>query len=311
MVLCIIGLVVFGILGIFSAKYRQLAREAFECVFRMAQFKPCQGGFDDKIRREILSKAFQVHPSFAKYVNRYFGLLSWIFVVSFVISLFFTGQGIYNYAIYGNCNGPQGGFCIFDPFGGTEPSTSGTCPVVGAEGRSLNYPEELGKHNIGPTDAKVALVEVGCFNCPYTKQAEPIVKQILIKYSGKIKFVFKHLPLLGHPFANESVMAADCADEKGKFWEYKDLLFENQDAIKNEGVKKLAGLAGSLGLDKGEFEACIVSGRYMGDLETELKDGIRMGIYGTPTFFVNQKAVVGPQSFETLSSLIDAELKSG
>ncbi len=306
MVLCIIGLVVFGILGIFSAKYRSLAKEAFGCVWNMARLRPCQGTLEDRIRREILSKAFRVHPTLAKYVNRYFGLLSWLFVAAFFLSVFLAGQGIYNYAVYGNCNGPQGGFCIFDPLNSGQQANE--CVLPGASTTNLRKPIDLGHHLQGPADAKVMLIEIGCYTCPFTKMAQPAVTSALKKYEGKIRFAFLPFPLPNHAYSTESGEAAECANEQGKYWEYHNALFERQGEVRDGGMPELKQIAKSVGLDVMQFDACLDTGKYKAHVQNDFQYGISIGVYGTPTFFINGQAFVEPLTEQKLSSLIEAEL---
>ncbi|MFH1443040.1 MAG: thioredoxin domain-containing protein [Candidatus Micrarchaeota archaeon] len=308
MVLCIIGLVVFGVLGIFSAKYRSLAKEAFECVFRMAQLKPCQGGLDDRLRRGILSRTFKISPILTKYVNKYFELLSWLFVALFLISTFFIIQGLYNYALYGNCNGPDSNaFCIFDPLGSNQPHEN-ECLVPGLSNNTLMAPSDLGSHIIGPIDAKITLIEVGCYTCPYTKQAQPNVGEIRKKYGDKIRFVFKPFPLPSHNFSMESSEAAECAADQGKFWEYHQALFDNQEKVRSGGISSLTELARQLGLNEGSFNVCLIDGKYKTEIEKSFGEGVAEGIYGTPTFFINGRPIIGPSSVNELSRIIDEEL---
>ncbi len=114
--ICLLGLIVFGILGIFSVSHRQIAKEAFDCVFRRITLRPCQTGFDQKMKTHIVSKLMGL-PKLAKITYKYFELISWAFTISLIISLLLVGHGIYNYAVYGNCNGPHSqDFCIFAPF---------------------------------------------------------------------------------------------------------------------------------------------------------------------------------------------------
>jgi hypothetical protein len=116
MVVCIIALAVFGVMGIFSAKYRRMAKEAFRCVFRMVQLKPCDTGFDQKIKSGVTSKLMRF-PSAAKFVYNNFNLISWIFVATFFVSIAGIFYGLYNYIIFGNCNGPTGGICVYNSAG--------------------------------------------------------------------------------------------------------------------------------------------------------------------------------------------------
>ena len=103
MVLCIIALIVFSILGIFSGYYRGLAKDAFKCVFLMIQFKPCEVGLEEKIKTKITSK-LMVIPSLARFFYKNFKIISWIFTISFFASLFYSAYGIYNLLVIGRCD---------------------------------------------------------------------------------------------------------------------------------------------------------------------------------------------------------------
>jgi len=113
--ICIVALPVLLILGIFSMRYRILAKEAFDCIFTMVTFRPCRSKLDQRIKAGVTGKLMKYHPGFAKFIFKNFEILSWIFVALFALSLVFSALGIVNYALYGNCNGPQpGAFCIIN-----------------------------------------------------------------------------------------------------------------------------------------------------------------------------------------------------
>ena len=103
MVLCIVALVVFSILGIFSGHYRGLAKDAFKCVYRMVTFKPCDVQLETKIKTKITSK-LMVIPSLARSFYKYFKPISWIFTISFFASLIYSAYGIYNLLAIGRCD---------------------------------------------------------------------------------------------------------------------------------------------------------------------------------------------------------------
>lgn len=113
MVVCIVAMIVFGIMGIFSAKYRVYAREAFSCVFRMVTFRPCQMQFDEKIRAKLVAR-LSSKPAMAGFIYKYFKLISWLMVIITLVSLALTAQAVYNLAAYGTCD-PVTGDCIFAP----------------------------------------------------------------------------------------------------------------------------------------------------------------------------------------------------
>ena len=114
--ICIVALVVLSILGIFSAANRKLAKEAFDCVFKRITFRVCDTGFDEKARIKILAKISKISPFFAKKINKNFEIFSWILFVLMISSAIWTGYGVYNFYMYGSCNGlNQTGICVFDP----------------------------------------------------------------------------------------------------------------------------------------------------------------------------------------------------
>jgi uncharacterized membrane protein/glutaredoxin len=115
MVICIIALVVFSILGIFSARWRRPAKEAFDCVFKMVQLKPCDTKFDERIKSKVTAKLMRF-PTLAKSFYKYFKVFSWIFVITFFASMIYTAYGIYNLIVYGSCQ--PGSDCILSQEGG-------------------------------------------------------------------------------------------------------------------------------------------------------------------------------------------------
>jgi len=115
MVLCIIAFFVFAVLGIFSAKYRAYARESFSCVFRMVTLRPCDTGFDQKLKMNIISNMFNHSPRVANYTYRHFKALSWVFAVLMLVSLVYSAYGLYNLAVHGTCDPANPQNCVFTP----------------------------------------------------------------------------------------------------------------------------------------------------------------------------------------------------
>ena len=105
--ICVIVLIVFGILGIFSASHRKIAGEAFRCVFRQSTFRKCDSGIDIKIKSSLVAKLMKFNQPIAKLVYKRFGLLSWIFTILFLVSIIWTGVVAYNIIVYNNCYGPN------------------------------------------------------------------------------------------------------------------------------------------------------------------------------------------------------------
>src|SRR4030043_1357892 len=122
MVICIVALVVFSILGIGSLRYRRLAKEAFDCTFRMITFRPCKTKLDERIRARLTAKLMKT-PKVAKFLYKNFNILSWIFVIMFFASLGYSAYGVYNLAAHGTCD-PNSDNCPF----------ATKAPVCGCEG---------------------------------------------------------------------------------------------------------------------------------------------------------------------------------
>lgn len=130
MVVCIIALVAFAVLGIFSARYRKLAKEAASCTFKKMTFRPCDTGLDVRIKSHFTSKLIN-HPKTAKFVHNYFDGIMTVMFILMIVSLAFTGyygfKGVYNYVQFGNCNGPNSDdICIFKEVATAHPSLVGT-----------------------------------------------------------------------------------------------------------------------------------------------------------------------------------------
>lgn len=156
----------------------------------------------------------------------------------------------------------------------------------------------------GPEDAAVTIIEFSDFQCPYCGRFfQQTLPQLMAQYGDRIRFVYRDFPLDQiHPFARGAAIAAECADDQGKFWEYHDLLFSNQQALSGADLKSYAD---RLGLDTEAFAACVDDSRYNDEVNADLRDGLQAGVTGTPTFFINGRRVVGAQPLQTFQAIID------
>ena len=121
---------VFGIMGIFSATHRQLAKEAFDCVFRMVTLRPCNSSFDQKMKGKIVGKLINRSPKAAGFVNKNFKILSGLMVIIFFVSMIYSGYAIYNLGIHGTCTPENPEMCVFTPDQTTD-STCDECGILG------------------------------------------------------------------------------------------------------------------------------------------------------------------------------------
>lgn len=160
----------------------------------------------------------------------------------------------------------------------------------------------------GSPDAPVTIVEYSEFECPYcgvyARDTYPQIYRAYIE-TGKVKYVFRHLPLDFHANAQKASEAVECAGAQGKFWEYHDVLFTNQSALDVTSLKKYAG---DLGLDTVIFDSCLDSGAMAEEVARDLNEGKGYGVTSTPSFFVNGLKLKGAQPFSAFQELIEAEL---
>lgn len=161
---------------------------------------------------------------------------------------------------------------------------------------------------LGSKDASVTIIEFSDFQCPFCEkfftQTFPQIKKNYIQ-TGKIKYVYRDYPLDIHQYANKAAQAAKCGDEQGKFWEFHDKIFENQNSLNNESFSQFAK---ELGLNTNEFNNCLDSGRKVQNVLKDFQDGNSYGVTGTPTFFINGKELVGAQPYEVFQQIIEEKL---
>jgi protein-disulfide isomerase len=149
----------------------------------------------------------------------------------------------------------------------------------------LTVPVSERDHVIGPETAAVTLVEYGDYECPYCGAAHPAVKQVLRLLGDEARFAYRHFPLSQiHPHAVQAAEAAEAAGAQGRFWEMHDLLFANQRAL---GLDHFLVFADALGLDLERFTADLEEHTYQPRVREDFMSGVRSGVNGTPTFFVN------------------------
>jgi predicted DsbA family dithiol-disulfide isomerase len=150
----------------------------------------------------------------------------------------------------------------------------------------------------------VTITEFSDFQCPYCKRAASVVEQLRQTYGARVKFVFKQMPLPMHKQAFKAAQASVCAGKQGKFWEYHDRLFAASDL----SVDVLNRTSAEVGLHSTAFSQCLESQASRAIVEKDMAEAERLGVNGTPTFFVDDKAVTGATTFAALKQKIDGAL---
>ncbi|MBN1965427.1 MAG: DsbA family protein [Anaerolineae bacterium] len=163
---------------------------------------------------------------------------------------------------------------------------------------------------IGPEDAPIVVVEFSDYRCPYCARFhEQTLYPLLEQYEGQIRLVYRDFPVVG---GEQAALASECADDQGMFWEYHDLLFENQQSLSSESA--LVELASQLDLDIDEFTTCLTDSVHEPEIEGDFADAVSYGLRGTPSFFINGRLLVGAQPLSAFTAVIDdllAELPVG
>ena len=166
---------------------------------------------------------------------------------------------------------------------------------------------ELGGAPIrGEKRARVTIVEWSDFQCPFCSRANATLATVMQKYKGRVRLVFKHLPLPFHDHAHLAAEASLEANAQGKFWELHDKLFANQQRLERAD---LDAYAAAIGLDLDRWKTALDGGKWKQRVDDDAKQGAALGASGTPTFFINGRILVGAQPVERFSARIDEELK--
>lgn len=168
---------------------------------------------------------------------------------------------------------------------------------------TLKVPVSIEDHIQGPEYAPVTLVEYGDYECPHCGRAHPIVQRVQKHFGSRLRFVFRNFPLSEmHPHAESAAEIAEFAGTEGKFWEMHDRLFQNQSRL---GGLLYAELAHQLHLSKEELGEALETGEYKNRVHADFIGGVRSGVNGTPTFFINGHRHDASIEFEDLVSAIE------
>ena len=169
---------------------------------------------------------------------------------------------------------------------------------------TLTIPVGPKDHVKGPEKAPITLVEYGDFQCPYCREAYPIVKQLQEKLGPHLRFVFRNFPLTRiHQFAQHAAEAAEAAAAQGAFWQMHDRLFERQFALEDENLLEYAR---DLGLDADRLGGELTAGTHRNRVRDDFMSGVKSGVNGTPTFFINGVRHDGSYDVETLLGALEA-----
>ncbi len=169
---------------------------------------------------------------------------------------------------------------------------------------TVSGPDDLAK---GDVKAPITIIEFSDFECPYCRRAQETLIKVQATYGDKVRMIFRHYPLPFHAKAPKASEAAQCAADQGKFWPMHDALFDEKNTLE---VAELKTAAKTLGLDMALFDKCLDGDQHAARIQADSMEGKKLGVTGTPTFFINGVRLVGAQPFIKFKSIIDEELKA-
>ncbi len=295
---CVVALIVLGIMGIFSAANRALAKEAFDCVFRRITLRPCTTGFDEKIKAKVLGSVITRSEAAARVINKNFELISWVFFLLFLASGIYTVRGVFLFYTTGSCNGLNAtAFCVFDPTGqNNQVSTvSSSCYATPPTEKDLTL--ATANFSSFPAVNQAAaekIIFIGCYACDYTREAYPVIRGLANKYNASLTYAdfptkekTDYLSRVGY-----------CANQQdpARFWKLNDALFATPKAdLENTDV--IQKLMADAGLDTGKMNTCISDTATEKTVQGQLNEIKKTKFYGTPTIFINGTPLVGPKPY--------------
>lgn len=174
---------------------------------------------------------------------------------------------------------------------------------IGIPHSKLTLPAPGRDHVQGSTEAPIQLLEYGDYQCPFCGEVYPVVKAVQQRLGDNLCFAFRNFPMANmHPHAMHAALAAEAAGEQGRFWEMHDTLFEDQQALEDIN---LAEYADALGLDARRVMAEVLEGTHMPRVREDFRSGVRGGVNGTPSFFINGMRYDGARGLDPLLAAIN------
>jgi protein-disulfide isomerase len=159
----------------------------------------------------------------------------------------------------------------------------------------------------GPATAPVTIIEFSDYECPYCRRAAPLVEALLKEYEGRVRFIYRDLPLDIHDRAFVAAVAARCAGEQNKFWEYHRRLFSQPKDLSDEGLRESAE---EVGVNLASFKSCLVSGRQDSFVEASRAEALKLDFKSTPTFVINGRVFPGVPRYAQFKAVVDEEFEA-
>ncbi len=304
--ICIVALIIFSILGIFSATHRQMAKEALDCVFRRVTLRPCNTGFKEKIKSHMVAKLLNRSTFLARAFNRYYEVFAWIFFILMIASTFYVVKGGYNYYLYGSCNGlNQSGFCAFDPKGENNKVTeiNASCGIEEKSEKNVSLDGvDLSSFPTKQVGAKDTIVLIGCYECDYTRKAYPDIQKLVRE--KKTNYIFAHYPAKENTNFLSEVGYCVYKEYGDRFWSFNDYLF-TVDKVEIYQSEYINTILKNFDFDISKINDCVNDSATKEAVTNQVNQLRKTHLYGTPTVFINGKAFVGPKPYRVYKSVLN------
>jgi protein-disulfide isomerase len=306
---CIVAFLILAVMGIFSASCRQLAREAWSCVFKRVTFRPCTTGFDERMKSRILGSVINRSETAARLLNRNFELLSWTMFVLMAASSLFAARGIYLFYVTGSCSGlNETSFCLFDPKGENSQVSSAISgrPVKPATVKDLT----LNGVNLAafPTvkgNGKKQVVVIGDYGCAYTRQVYWGLKELTETKGGS--FIFVDYPLKAKTNLMTRLGTCVYQRDQSKYWQLNDRLFAGE-AANLDDPAIAQKITAELGLNWDQINRCLTDPFTEEAVSRQLAEVTKTNFFGTPTVFIDTQPFVGPKPYRVYAIAMDGLL---
>ncbi|HMN10824.1 MAG TPA: thioredoxin domain-containing protein [Bellilinea sp.] len=295
---CIVSFVVLSIMSIFSASNRQLAREALDCVFRRVTLRPCNTGFDEKIKAKLLGVVITRTEKGARFLNKNFELLSWISFIIMLVASFYFIRGLFLFYTTGSCNGVNNtGFCVFDPTGSNnQTSANEACPVPipGQDNSPTLKGIDLSPWlRVEGSDGS-EIVMIGCYHCDYTRESWPIIQKLVDRFDPS--FTYINVPTKEPDDSFTRLQVCVNTDYPEIASDFNNAMFAHPKADLDD-PQKLDSILTSLNMDADKLNACVESPETKDKVVSMLNDISLTRYPGTPTIFIGDEVFVGPKPF--------------
>lgn len=306
---CIAALIILSALGVFSARYRGLAKEALDCVLRRVTLRPCITGFDEKMKSRILGSVINRSETAARLLNRNFELLAWVFFLLVLGSGAYSLRGLYLFYVTGSCSGfNQESFCILDPTGESNQVTafSQSCKETPPSPADLTLKGvDLSAFPTLNHGAPGKIVLIGCYGCSHTRKIYAPLKKLA--QSSGAQFVFVDYPAkVATPL---TARLGECVyqSDREKYWRLNDALFAAAPE-KLDDPSFARQVVTQLGLDWREMNRCLDGHATRALLDRRMEEIAKTRVYGTPTVFVGNQVFIGPKPERVYAIALDGLL---